>query len=595
MSLPYPKTEYAAKGTPLSSYGLFARREGFGYTQAYMNYHNKIRFHFGLVLVLGLVAGVIAYPKLLWFPEPVAWFEEHFQVNLGLDLQGGIHLEYKADVSQVPSEKIDEALSAAEAVIERRVNAFGVGEPLVQRSSVGSDHYIIVELPGVKDIEEAKKTIRETPLLEFREEAGPEAAAQVEAYNTTNRQKVDAVLTRALAGDDFATLANVNSEDPASKELGGDLGFVSRGKMLEDFDKVIFDDNLKVGMVWPTLIESDYGWHILKKTEERGEGDGKEVRVSHILLAKYTLEQFPELAYQATGLTGKHLESATVSYQDQGMSAPQVALQFDAEGRQLFADLTKRNLNKTIAILIDGVIVTAPTVQSEIVDGQAVITGNYTVAGASALVKRLNEGALPVPIALESQQSVDASLVSEELRKSLVAGLLGLLAVAVFMIFYYRFLGVVAVGALILYSAMLLALFKLSAYTPFGITLSLSGIAGFILSIGMAVDANVLIFERTREELAYGKNIYKAIDEGFRRAWSSIRDGNYSTLITTFILIGIGTGFVKGFALILTIGVLLSMFTAVVLVRVTLRFLIGPWAEKRPWLVLPKGKIFEND
>lgn len=203
---------------------------------------------------------------------------------------------------------------------------------------------------------------------------------------------------------------------------------------------------------------------------------------------------------------------------------------------------------------------TAPTVQAEIVDGGAVITGNYTVATASALVKRLNEGALPVPIALESQQSVDASLGSEELRKSLIAGLLGLAAVAVFMVIYYRFLGVVAVLALVLYSAMLLALFKLSAYTPFSITLSLAGIAGFILSIGMAVDANVLIFERTREELSYGKNVYKALDEGFRRAWPSIRDGNYSTLITTFILIGAGTGFVKGFALILTIGVLLYVY-----------------------------------
>jgi preprotein translocase subunit SecD len=238
------------------------------------------------------------------------------------------------------------------------------------------------------------------------------------------------------------------------------------------------------------------------------------------------------------------------------VGAPQVSLQFDDEGTQLFADLTKRNLNKRIAILIDGTIVTAPTVQSEILNGEAVITGNYTTSEANALVKRLNEGALPVPISLESQQSIDASLGAEALRQSLFAGLMGLIAVAVFMIFYYRFLGFVSVVALVLYSAMLLAIFKLSAYTPFNITLSLSGIAGFVLSIGMAVDANVLIFERTREELAYGKNIFKAIDEGFRRAWPSIRDGNYSTLITTFILIGMGTGFVKGFALILTIGVL---------------------------------------
>ncbi|MBP6975495.1 MAG: protein translocase subunit SecD [Candidatus Moranbacteria bacterium] len=560
-----------------------------------MTHHGKTRTQFILVLLLGLVAGVIAYPQITWFPASVTWIEDHFKVNLGLDLQGGIHLEYKADVSQVPDGKVGEALSAAEAVIERRVNAFGVGEPLVQQSSVGTDHFIIVELPGVKDIEQAKKTIKETPLLEFREEAGPEAAAQLATYNDSNKQQADAVLKRALAGDDFATLANANSADPGSKDSGGDLGFTTKGKFVEVFDTVLFDGNFKSGTVWPELVESQYGYHIIKKIEEKGEGDTREVRGAHVLFLKYALEQFPDLQYKATGLTGKNLKSASVSYQGQGVGSPQVALQFDDEGTNLFADLTKRNVGKQIAILIDGAIVTAPTVQTEILNGQAVITGNYTISAANALVKRLNEGALPVPISLESQQSIDASLGAEALRQSLSAGLMGLAAVAVFMIFYYRFLGFVSVVALVFYSAMLLSIFKLSAYTPFSITLSLSGIAGFILSIGMAVDANVLIFERTREELAYGKNIWKAIDEGFRRAWPSIRDGNYSTLITTFILIGMGTGFVKGFALILTIGVLLSMFTAVVLVRVALRFLIGHWAEKRPWILLPKGKIFEKD
>lgn len=560
-----------------------------------MTHRGKTRVQFILVLLLGLMAGVIAYPQITWFPASVGWIEDHFKVNLGLDLQGGIHLEYKADVSQVPSDKVGEALAAAEAVIERRVNAFGVGEPLVQQSSVGTDYYIIVELPGVKDVEQAKKTIKETPLLEFREEAGPEAEAQLATYNDSNKQKADAVLKRALVGDDFATLANTNSADPGSKDSGGDLGFTTKGKFVESFDKVLFDENFRSGSVWPELVESQYGFHIIKKIEEKGEGDSKEVRGAHILFPKYTLDQFPDLQYKTTGLTGKNLKNASVSYQGQGVGAPQVSLQFDDEGTQLFADLTKRNLNKRIAILIDGTIVTAPTVQSEILNGEAVITGNYTTSEANALVKRLNEGALPVPISLESQQSIDASLGAEALRQSLFAGLMGLIAVAVFMIFYYRFLGFVSVVALVLYSAMLLAIFKLSAYTPFNITLSLSGIAGFVLSIGMAVDANVLIFERTREELVYGKNIFKAIDEGFRRAWPSIRDGNYSTLITTFILIGMGTGFVKGFALILTIGVLLSMFTAVVLVRVALRFLIGHWAEKRPWILLPKGRIFEKD
>lgn len=565
------------------------------YSSVYMTYQGKTRFQFILVLLLGLASGVIAYPQVTWFPQSVAWLEKHFALNLGLDLQGGIHLEYKADVSALPEDKSEEALAAAEAVIERRVNAFGVGEPLVQQSSVGTEHFIIVELPGVKDIEEAKKMIKETPLLEFREEAGADETEKLSAYNTLSQQSAENVLQRAVAGEDFATLAKDQSADPGSKDQGGDLGFTTQGKFVPAFDTVLFDPKFQTGTVWPTLVESQYGWHIIKKVEERGEGEAREVRGSHILFPKYTLDQFPELKYKATGLTGKNLKNAAVDYQGQGIGSPQIALQFDDEGAKLFADLTRRNIGKQIAILIDGQIVTAPTVQTEILNGQAVITGRYTTSEANALVKRLNEGALPVPITLESEQSVDASLGSEALQQSLFAGLMGLAAVAVFMVVYYRFLGLVAVVALVIYSAMLLAIFKLSGYTPFSITLTLSGIAGFILSIGMAVDANVLIFERTREELAYGKNVFKAVDEGFRRAWSSIRDGNYSTLITTFILIGLGTGFVKGFAIILTIGVLLSMFTAVVLVRVALRFLIGHWAEKYPWILLPQGKLYDNE
>ncbi len=204
---------------------------------------------------------------------------------------------------------------------------------------------------------------------------------------------------------------------------------------------------------------------------------------------------------------------------------------------------------------------------------------------ANDLVKRFNEGALPVPITLVSQQSIDASLGKTALDMSVRAGAIGLLAVAVFMVFFYRFLGLIAVVALLLYTAMLLALFKLSNLTPFPITMTLSGIAGFILSIGIAVDANVLIFERTREEFSFGKTMRTSLKEGFRRAWPSIRDGHLSTLITTIVLMGIGTGFVKGFAITLALGVLLSLFTAVVLVRVMTEFFFSDWMERHPWVL----------
>jgi preprotein translocase subunit SecD len=234
---------------------------------------------------------------------------------------------------------------------------------------------------------------------------------------------------------------------------------------------------------------------------------------------------------------------------------------------------------------LDGEIISAPTVQAEITNGEAVITGNFTIDEAKNLVKRLNEGALPVPISLISQQSVEASLGEISLQKSLKAGLIGFILVIIFMLIYYRFLGLVAALALIIYSGIMVSIFKLSGLSPWQITLTLPGIAGFVLSIGMAVDANILIFERTKEEIKRGRNIANALDEGFKRAWTSIRDGNVSSVITALILIEMGTGFVKGFALTLIIGVLVSMFTAVVISRTLLKFFLGDWIENKLWLV----------
>ncbi len=557
-----------------------------------MKREHKIRWQFGAVLFLALVSGLIAYPQAIAFWPGGFKLLDKLQVNRGLDLQGGIHLEYAADLSNIESAKQTEALQAAEAVIERRVNAFGVGEPLVQLSKAGDEKRIIVELPGIKNIEEAKNLIKETPFLEFREQAGDEVKKQVEEYNTNAKKEAESLLARVKAGEDFGALAKEFSEDPGSKDKGGELDFVKKGTFVPEFDDTVFSDDLKPGQVKDSIIETSYGYHIIKKLDQRGEGDTKEVKAAHILRLKKSLEDDPLLAYQPTGLTGKNLKSAAVTYQQQGLGSPQIQLQFDAEGTALFADITKRNIGKPVAIFLDNELLQAPTIQTEIPNGQAVITGNYTVPQATAQVKRLNEGALPVPIELVGQQSVDASLGQVALDQSLKAGFIGLIAVAIFMILFYRFLGVIAVFALLLYSAMLLALFKLSVLTPFPITVTLSGIAGFILSIGIAVDANVLIFERTREELSFGKGAIKSIKEGFRRAWPSIRDGHVSTLLTTFILVGLGTGFVKGFAVILALGVLLSLFTAVVLVRITTTFFIGEWMEKHPWLLVsPKKRI----
>ncbi|HWQ60413.1 MAG TPA: protein translocase subunit SecD [Candidatus Fimivivens sp.] len=557
-----------------------------------MKQKDKIRWQFAGVLGLALVSGVIAYPKVFsYLPLPNAKnIEQQLKVNLGLDLQGGIHLEYAADTSQVPAGKKTEALQAVLSVVERRVNAFGVGESVIQLSKSGSEDRIIVELPGVNDVEQAKKMLQETPFLEFRE-SDDSLPAQIAKANDTAKQQAQDVLARAQKGEDFASLAKQYSQDSGSKDQGGDLGFAKKGTFVQAFDDVLFKDDFKVGTVYPELVESQYGWHIIRKIESRGEGDALEVLSAHILFPKTSLDSLPSsVRYKTTGLSGKNLKNASVDYQGQGFGMPQVALQFDVEGAKLFADLTKRNVGKQVAIFLDGEIVSAPTVQNEIPDGRAVITGNFTLDEVKNLVQRLNEGALPVPITLVGQQTIDASLGEGALRQSVFAGLIGLLAVSIFMILYYRFLGLGAVFALLIYSAMLLAIFRLSSFTPFPITLTLSGIAGFILSIGIAVDANVLIFERTREELSYGKSVAKSLEEGFHRAWPSIRDGHVSTLITTIVLVMLGTGFVKGFAVILALGVLLSLFTAVVLVHTWLRFVVGDWAENHKTLLIAPKK-----
>jgi protein-export membrane protein SecD len=560
-----------------------------------MNIRQKTRLKFAAVIALGIMAGLISYPKAVFFVPKIEGFLNKAKVNLGLDLQGGIHLEYKADVSQVDSSKVNEAIQAAQDVIERRINAFGVGEPLVQTAKSGGEYRVIVELPGIKDIEGAKKQIKETPFLEFKEEATADDMKQYdnlfESANTESKKKADETLQKATKGENFEDLAKQFSQDPGSKEKGGDLGFVKKGSFVPEFDKVLFDPNFKDGTVWPQLVESQFGWHIIKKIEQRGEGDNLEIHSEHILFSKQSAANVPDFKYKSTGLSGKNLKSASVAFANQGLSEPQVSLKFDAEGAKLFADLTKRNLGKTIAIYLDGQVISAPRVQSEIANGEAVITGDFTVDEAKKLAQRLNEGALPVPLTLVGQQSIEASLGEESLKKSLYAGMIGLIAVVIFMLIYYRFLGLVASIALLIYTAVMVSIIKLSgSISPWPITLTLSGIAGLVLTIGMAVDANILIFERTKEEIRRGRNIHNAIDEGFRRAWTSIRDSNVSSIITAFILMVMSSSFVKGFALMLIIGVLVSMFTAITITRTLLKILVGDWVEKKLWIIGIKSK-----
>ncbi len=437
---------------------------------------NKVYITVLVIFVLAVFAGILDYPK--YFNQSLGEFGfpkfPEVPFKLGLDLQGGTHLIYEADLSGIEKEDYDSSMQGLRDVIERRVNLFGVQEPVVQTQQAGDTYRLIVELAGIKDPAQAIKEIGKTPFLQFREQK-------------------------------------------------------------ENYEEIVEENR--------QLAEA-----------------GKETEM--------------EDPFQDTQLTGKYLEKAEVDF-DQTTYKPLIRIQFNDEGAKIFEELTKRNIQKPLAIYIDGIPISTPIVQETISGGKAQITGQFTVEEAKALARNLNAGALPVPVKLISQQSVGPTLGAASLQKSLWAAVWGLAAVVLFMIIFYRLPGLMASLALIIYIAMVLALFKIIP-----VTLTLAGIGGFILSIGMAIDANILIFSRMREELKEGKSLSMAVEEGFRRAWPSIRDGNFTTLIVALVLFGFGTSFVKGFAFTLTIGILMSMLSAIIITKSFLRVFVGTKLEK---------------
>ncbi|MBI2038069.1 MAG: protein translocase subunit SecD [Candidatus Magasanikbacteria bacterium] len=496
--------------------------------------------------------------------------------NLGLDLQGGAHLVYQANTDVIPGSDRASAVEGVRDVIERRVRGgLGVAEPLVQTTRVNDDYRIIVELPGITDVNQAIKMIGETPILEFKEESDEplrpltaEEKKEMDAYNAQAQAKAKEAQKAIIEGMDFAEAAAKYSEDEATKTDGGDLTFID-DQVFPEFYK--WAASHKDGEVSKELIKSFDGLNVLKRlssqtTTTDTASSTKVYNVARILVKTKSPTDIvpPAEQWKASGLSGKQLKRAEVT-QDPQTGQVHVSLQFDEEGTQLFADLTKRNVGRPVAIFLDGSAISIPQVNEPILTGNAVISGSFSVQEARLLSQRLNSGALPVPVELISQQKVDATLGADSLQKSFMAGIYGLIAVLIYMVLYYRLPGLLAAVSLCIYVLINLVLFK-----TINVTLTLSGIAGFILSIGMAVDANVLVFERLKEELREGRSLKSAVEEAFVRAWPSIRDSNITTLISCVFMVWMG-GFVKGFAVVLAIGVLVSMFSAIVLTRTIMR------------------------
>jgi protein-export membrane protein SecD len=316
-----------------------------------------------------------------------------------------------------------------------------------------------------------------------------------------------------------------------------------------------------------------------KIIKERLKDQVKDINIEQLCFSREFIMGFiaqfaQDPCYKPTQLTGRYLKRAELAFHP-NTNEPLVSLTFDSTGARLFEEITGRNVGKILAIYIDNILISAPRVQEKISGGKAQITGKFTIEEAKKLANNLNAGALPVPIKLISQKTVGATLGMISVQKSLKAGIIGFLAVIVFLIIFYRFPGFLASVALLIYVSIVLSLFKLIP-----VTLTLAGIGGFILSIGMAVDANILIFSRIKEERKEGKDFSKAVLDGFSRAWPSIRDSNLTTLIVAIILFGFGTSFVKGFATTLSIGILVSMFSAIFVTRSFLLSFVNTRLEK---------------
>ena len=561
--------------------------------------------------------------------------------SLGLDLVGGIRLVYALDVSGIEGADAQaEAVRSLRDVIERRVNILGVREPLVQIQGVVPDARLIVELSDISDPEQAKEEIGKTPLLEFKElreedDAYYDAIAekytrlfkeqQTQEQTQDGQSDIQEITVRTGPADEEGNLEIIEqsaegvsnsvtiespppppaeSGDTAIEEVRGieeiELAHIAPehnlptdegGNQDDRQDSETVNDQEQSGADSTTdetnsgdveVVPEEFnrtGADIRAMCSSAGQ-EGSEAVFLRFLLQQEDGDDYEDPCFVSSGLDGRYLDKAEIRIDDLG--SRHIALNFNKEGGDLFEEITDRNTGEPLAIFLDNQLINSPTIQEKISGGSATITGNFSLPEARELVSNLNAGALPVPITALAENQIGPNLGKQSVDGAMQAGIFGIIAVFVFMILVYRLSGMLAVLSLIFYIATLLFVIKMLS-----ITLTLAGVAGIILSIGMAVDANVLVFERLREELkTKDKSIpmRKLIDSAFRRTWSAVLDGNLSTIITAMILYLFSTNFIKGFAVTLGIGVVLSMFSAMVITKYLMYLFSSPYFARKRWL-----------
>jgi protein-export membrane protein SecD len=461
-------------------------------------------------------------------------------IHLGLDLQGGMHLVLEVDKSRLNSEEAKDAVDRAMEVLRRRIDEFGVAEPLIQREG---DERIAIQLPGLTDRQRAMDLIGKTALLEFKL-----VRTADEARNVWNR--LDAYLAvrggAATAGIDTAmrraplTSHFTEIDNPAFVRQE-DLPTVQQMLATAGIDSVIPPDS---ELMWSSPDQGSRGL------------TGR---------ALYMAKRDPEM-------TGGSIATATaqVGLDQSNPGAWGVSMTMTPKGRADFARVTGNNVNRNLAIVLDGEAASAPVIRERIPGGNASITGNFNVETAKDLAIVLRAGALPAPVRIIEERSVGPSLGSDSIQQGLMAGLVGTILVVVFMAIYYQLSGLIAIAALALN-----VLYVIAALAGFGATLTLPGIAGLVLSIGMAVDANVLIFERIREELRNQRSVRQSVEVGYDRAFRTIFDSNLTVILSCLFLFQFGTGPIKGFAVTMIIGLVANVFTAVLFTRMIYDFMLG--------------------